>query len=536
MVEVPVRDHGKAEVIEAKGKEIENLKLYETFEEIDDEGQETIGSRWIVTEKEKHDGQKQNYKARLVAKGFQERDQPQSDSPTAAKESFKLLMALAANQNFRVVSIDIRAAFLQAKKLDREVFVRPPDDIKKEGKIWKLLKPLYGLDDASRKFYLKVKETLQELGLKTLPGDDAFYFENRNGVLLGMNLSHVDDFTIAGDDEFVERIVNGISEKFTVSKVEKDVFRFTGLDVKAGNGRIEVSMEDYANSVEEIKEIRKADRDEKLTRAELKEYRKYTGKISWLSQGARPDLSYSALMLAKKNNSATISDLRNINKIVGKVKKEENKVVYGRIGDKEKLQVIGVVDASYKSDEKSIGGMLVMIADERMTVASPIMWKSKQIERVCHSSKDAETLAMSKLLDEVIYIARQVEILLFGDYRKRLPVRVMTDSEPTLESIASTRQIERKGLRMTVQEMKEKLIEGEIVSYQWLSTKEMWADGLTKEMEMAEGLRNLLKEGRCKIASQEINKVICQNREIRMMNIRNRKKKEETKEEKGNQE
>ena len=107
-------------------------------------------------------------------------------------------------------------------------------------------------------------------------------------------------------------------------------------------------------------------------------------------------MSYSALTLAKKNNSATISDLRNVNKIVGKIKKEENKVVYGRVGDKEKLQVIGVVDASYKSDEKSIGGMLIMIVDDRMTVASPIMWKSKQIERVCHSSKDAETLAMSK--------------------------------------------------------------------------------------------------------------------------------------------
>ena len=137
-VEVPVREHGKPEIIEAKDREIENLKTYETFEEVEENGQETIGSRWIVTEKEKHDGQKQAYKARLVAKGFQEIDQPQSDSPTAAKESFKLLMALAANQNFKVVSMDIRAAFLQAKKLDREVFVRPPDDIKKEGVIWKL--------------------------------------------------------------------------------------------------------------------------------------------------------------------------------------------------------------------------------------------------------------------------------------------------------------------------------------------------------------------------------------------------------------
>ena len=43
------------------------------------------------------------------------------------------------------------------------------------------------------------------------------------------------------------------------------------------------------------------DRADKLTKTELKEYRKYTGKISWLSQGTRPDLSYSALILAKNN-------------------------------------------------------------------------------------------------------------------------------------------------------------------------------------------------------------------------------------------
>ena len=32
---------------------------------------------------------------------------------------------------------------------------------------------------------------------------------------------------------------------------------------------------------------------------------------------------------------------------------------YGKVAEKEKLQVIGIVDASYKSDEKSIGGMLI---------------------------------------------------------------------------------------------------------------------------------------------------------------------------------
>ena len=107
--------------------------------------------------------------------------------------------------------------------------------------------------------------------MKTLPGDDAFYYENKNGKLMGLNLSHVNDFMIAGEDEFVERIVKGIERKFTVSKVEKDEFRFTGLEVKAANRKIEVLMKDYANSVEEIKERRKADRAEKLAKAELKE-------------------------------------------------------------------------------------------------------------------------------------------------------------------------------------------------------------------------------------------------------------------------
>merc|ERR1712115_157367 len=216
-VEVPVKDHGKPEIVEAKNKEIENLKFYETFEEVRDEGQETIGSRWVVTEKQQHYGQKQDYKARLVAKGFQELDQPQSDSPTAAKECFKLIMALSANYKFKIVSVDIRAAFLQGKTLDREVFVRPPKDQEKEGVIWKLLKPLYGLDDASRKFYLKVRETLKKLGLNTLPGDDAVYYQHKNGKLIGMILSHVDDFTIAGTKAFVNRIIKGLKKKFTVS-------------------------------------------------------------------------------------------------------------------------------------------------------------------------------------------------------------------------------------------------------------------------------------------------------------------------------
>ena len=63
-------------------------------------------------------------------------------------------MAVAANSNFKLASFDIRAAFLQSRTLDRDVFVERPPDIKQHGIIRRLKKPLYGLDDASCKFWL----------------------------------------------------------------------------------------------------------------------------------------------------------------------------------------------------------------------------------------------------------------------------------------------------------------------------------------------------------------------------------------------
>ena len=73
VVELPVSEHDCPEVIETKEREIQNLQDYESFEEVTDYGQETIRSRWVITRKEKHDGQKTKFKARLMTQGFQEK-------------------------------------------------------------------------------------------------------------------------------------------------------------------------------------------------------------------------------------------------------------------------------------------------------------------------------------------------------------------------------------------------------------------------------------------------------------------------------
>lgn len=82
---------------------------------------------------------------------------------------------------------------------------------------------------------------------------------------------------------------------------------------------------------------------------------------------------------------------------------------------------------------------MLFLTNEDMTRAAPIYWKSKTIARVCYSSKDAETINVSKMMDDAIFAARQVETLYYRDYRKRMKVRLFTDLEPTLESIASSK-------------------------------------------------------------------------------------------------
>ena len=72
---------------------------------------------------------------------------------------------------------------------------------------------------------------------------------------------------------------------------------------------------------------------------------------------------------------------------------------------------------------------------------------------------------MAKLVDEITYMAMQMEMIMFGDYKKRMPVRIYMDSEPLLESIASSKQIERKNLRRVIEGLKERLVEGDISAY-----------------------------------------------------------------------
>ena len=114
------------------------------------------------------------------------------------------------------------------------------------------------------------------MGLKMMDGNEAFYFLHEKGVLKGAVIAHIDNFNLAGTEEFINNILEVVDQQLTVSKVKKNKFIFTGLDITTVENGIEIEMDNYMNSLKDIYETGKVDRYEDLTKPELKEYRKMT--------------------------------------------------------------------------------------------------------------------------------------------------------------------------------------------------------------------------------------------------------------------
>ena len=128
--------------------------------------------------------------------------------------------------------MDVKSAFLHGTPLERDVYMEPPVECNKPGIVWKLRKTVYGLYDASRSWYFAVKKELKSFGMKSVSGDDAFFTLNKEGELLRMTVLHVDNFLVAGNQQFMKIISSAFKKRFTFGKTELDKFKFKGLNIE----------------------------------------------------------------------------------------------------------------------------------------------------------------------------------------------------------------------------------------------------------------------------------------------------------------
>ena len=238
----------------------------------------------------------------MCVRGFEEEQYPKSDSPTASHDSFKLFLAIAATECYTVRALDVTSAFLQGSPLERDIFMEPPIEEKREGIVWKLKKSAYGLYDASRQWFLAVKKELLAIGMKPLSGDEAVFHLIKDNKLIGLCALHVDDFLTAGTKQFEALLDKRLQGRFTFGKIELHKFKFTGLNIEQTEDGIYIDQIDYIQSLKPIETQRVANKDEKLNNKEFKAYRGLTGQLSWAAENSRPDLSFDVRDLATGKN------------------------------------------------------------------------------------------------------------------------------------------------------------------------------------------------------------------------------------------
>ena len=89
-------------------------------------------------------------------------------------------------------------------------------------------KCVYGLADASLKWYGRVKSfPLQNNGKMSVADPVVFYWHNGT-VLLGIICVHVDDFLWAGVADFENDIVNNLRLTFEIGKEETESSKYIG--------------------------------------------------------------------------------------------------------------------------------------------------------------------------------------------------------------------------------------------------------------------------------------------------------------------
>ena len=222
-----------------------NFENYNVYKEVSYEGQEVIGTRFVLTEKPNGD-----IKARLVVKGFEE-ESSSTDSPTVSRDTFKVFCALSANEKWNVEASDVRSAFLQADKLDREVFIEPPLERKKEGIVWQLIRPVYGLKDAARKWFESTVKTLTKLGMTQCYNDCCLFYYRHKNKLSGLILFHVDNFLSSGTEEFHKNVIVELRKTYQFGKISSERFVFTGLQFYQNKEKeIFIDQFEYADRME----------------------------------------------------------------------------------------------------------------------------------------------------------------------------------------------------------------------------------------------------------------------------------------------
>ena len=275
---------------------------------------------WAMKRKRKVlTGEVYKHKARLNLDGSKQvhgLDYDQTYSPTASWPAVRLQMALTLVHNWYTRQIDYVQAFPQAP-IQVKQYMKLPRGIAIEGVdnpddwVLEVCKNVYGGKAAGRQWYLHLKKKLERIGFVRSEFDECVFFRGQCMYVL-----YTDDSILSGPDEAeLDATIAEIQAAGLGITDEGDIADFLGVHIERKNGEFHLTQPKLIDSILEdlnlegdnvhIKDTPMA--SSRLLSRHLDSpefdrhfnYRRVVGKLNFLEQSTRGDISYATHMLAR---------------------------------------------------------------------------------------------------------------------------------------------------------------------------------------------------------------------------------------------
>jgi len=496
-------DKDRALFREAKRLELQSWLEHKVFEIVARKGvdmRRAMRARWVLTWKAVGKA-----KARLCVLGFQDPDltEMERDSPTMSTQAESLMLQWIASSGYVIESGDIKTAFLSGDHDDREVFILPPPDVAKmlhmsDQEILRLRKAVYGLVNAPRKWWERLRKSLLTLGFVQSQLDPCIFIMKSANKTHGMLGVHVDDILGAGDRVYQAAIAK-LREEFQFGSWDTHKMKFRGRNiVQKQDGEIIVDMKHYMQNELTPIEVTKSDRatpERPLTDKEMTKYRGGLGSIGWLVDHCCPIVAYELSVLRRKGSEATVMDMLKLNKLIRKVQVMPCEIRIRPIPLNDTI-FVGVSDAAHANNDNGFSqeGHVILAAHRNITKdkvpVSIMSWTSRRIKRVVRSSLAAETSSCASMIETLdwmrtVWAEMVVPNFEMDDYEKNLqmnPAIAVTDCKSLYDSLkkeGAAPSSSDKRLAIELALVRQKLQDGE-THIRWIDARFQIADCLTK--------------------------------------------------------
>jgi len=416
----------------------------------------------IMLEKEKHDSQGKfmKVKARAVALGNLQATMEvwSKEAPTAAMQSFYIVIFLAAKYNIVLESFDVTGAFLNAslpedeteviilskKHADIAIELRPElyGLRRKDGTLLAILKMcLYGLQQSPRKWFLRIRAILKQLGLKSSEHDSCLYYVKINGKVNYLIL-FVDDMLVAFQDKDLRDKLYEllVSEFGDISSQSGEVISFLGITIRQNKDHISLDQEGFITKLKDSLKLNKVPiysnpvrsdfnmcQDRFLRKqveadpARLKKMRQLAMAVMYCALRTRRDVQFITSFLA----SITCPEKEDIDAITRVIV-----YLYNTIGKRQFFYRAGKIilalwcDASHNLFADARGQQCIQVYGDATSAALDM--SSNKGKQVTNSSYEEELLTLNLGVDKGIMTS-----LIFTELgvQHELPMSIYSDNE-----------------------------------------------------------------------------------------------------------